>query len=140
VDPPGCPLPYPLFFVITIKLLAHSIRRSKNINGFNIKQKQQVKLKQKANNNTIFLAADIQSVLLLLLFYYYYYYYHYYYCCCCCCCCCCCSLFIYPWTETNRSRSINTDGKTLYGIENFPCPPPWGGGALPYLCPIHIKA
>ena len=56
----GCPLSG-ILFVIAIELLAHSIRRSKEIKGITIGENKEVKLSQYADDTTLFLS-DAQSV------------------------------------------------------------------------------
>ena len=56
----GCPLSGTLF-VIAMKLLAQSIRRSKDIKGIIIQENKEVKLSQYADDTTA-LVADVQSV------------------------------------------------------------------------------
>ena len=55
----GCPLSGTLF-VIAIKLLAQSIRRSKEIKGTTIDEHNEVKLSQYADGTTVLLS-DVQS-------------------------------------------------------------------------------
>ena len=59
----GCPLSG-ILFVIGVEILSNAIRRSSEIKGIQIKQKQTVKITQYANDTTVFLR-DVQSVHIL---------------------------------------------------------------------------
>ena len=59
----GCPLSG-ILFVIGIEILSNAIRRSSEIKGIQIKQKQTVKITQYADDTTVFLR-DVQSVHIL---------------------------------------------------------------------------